>query len=560
MSMSTLLPKIKPPIFFASLDFGSGFSGVAFAIRQDLENILYKPHGKAYCKGPTAVLYDAQSGVYKEFGWTALEKFNKNQDKLARYFKLFLSPTKPTHPPNDFPTGVSPFKVIVTFLEKISQQAIEDIRNTYYGVGDEIVKEEDIQWCITVPAIWNESSKNIMRAAATQAGMIIGEGCPAGRGSPHPLEIVLEPEAASVYAITHCNPELQTGDRILVVDNGAGTCDIVAHELLEGGGVREICKGDGAPVGGASVDNNFLKYLRKRFDNFSKFEEENPNEIVSLMQMFEEKKQMFRAVEEKDDEQGIMIEPKHRFCKEVLDDDDSFMIEYEDMRGMYDPVVETITDEVDQFINQCKDIKYIVMVGGFSTSEYLTQRFKERYEKSGKVEEVIKPDNPGAAVMMGAVLYAENPSIISGRYSRKTYGVEICREFRANTVYPEGTKIEHIDGVKYVCGCFDVFARNGEQVEFDAKVTRTYVPLSEDQTQMNLRIYCTDDPDPQFVTGNPETHRMVKLEPGTDSSVECSFYFGRSEVQVKCKNLKTNEETETSFVFLQNKSPLKKAS
>lgn len=73
--------------------------------------------------------------------------------------------------------------------------------------------QSDIQWCLTVPAIWDEDAKQEMKRIAEIAGLI-GPGA-----SQHPLLIVLEPEAAAVYCDKHMKAArggLERGDVFLI--------------------------------------------------------------------------------------------------------------------------------------------------------------------------------------------------------------------------------------------------------------------------------------------------------------------------------------------------------
>ncbi len=48
--------------------------------------------------------------------------------------------------------------------------------------------------------MWSEQAKQSMTEAAERAGMVLGPLNKTGKGSPHELIIVLEPEAAALYA------------------------------------------------------------------------------------------------------------------------------------------------------------------------------------------------------------------------------------------------------------------------------------------------------------------------------------------------------------------------
>jgi hypothetical protein len=69
----------------------------------------------------------------------------------------------------------------------------------------------------------------------------------------------------------------------------------------------------------------------------------------------------------------------------------------------------------------------------------------------------------GTAICQGAVLFGLDPSIISERNSRKTYGISCSRPFKQGD--PEEKKWFHAEkGCFYVDDSFCIFVRNGDQV------------------------------------------------------------------------------------------------
>ncbi len=63
------------------------------------------------------------------------------------------------------------------------------------------VREEQVRWVVTVPAIWRQQAKQFMREAAYEAGV----GSPS---RPEQVLIALEPEAASIYCRRLRNSQL----------------------------------------------------------------------------------------------------------------------------------------------------------------------------------------------------------------------------------------------------------------------------------------------------------------------------------------------------------------
>ena len=56
------------------------------------------------------------------------------------------------------------------------------------------LQEDEIRWCLTIPAIWQDVDKQLMRRAAQQAGIIKDADRDAER-----LILALEPECAALY-------------------------------------------------------------------------------------------------------------------------------------------------------------------------------------------------------------------------------------------------------------------------------------------------------------------------------------------------------------------------
>lgn len=95
---------------------------------------------------------------------------------------------------------------------------------------------EELQWCVTVPSIWGDKAKQQMKSFMESAGLVGG-----ARGSPYPVVIVLEPEAAAVYCLRKLKSfMLLQGDKFLVADIGGGTADIVVQEKANSSGNLKV--------------------------------------------------------------------------------------------------------------------------------------------------------------------------------------------------------------------------------------------------------------------------------------------------------------------------------
>jgi len=89
----------------------------------------------------------------------------------------------------------------------------------------------------------------------------------------------LEPEAASIFCrklrLSQVQGDLKDdltveetltiGNQYMVVDCGGGTVDVTIHEVLSGGGLKEVEAASGDALGSVAVDKQFENLLRKIF-------------------------------------------------------------------------------------------------------------------------------------------------------------------------------------------------------------------------------------------------------------------------------------------------------
>lgn len=209
---------------------------------------------------------------------------------------------------SQLPPGLSVERAITDYLARLADFIMEHLQATY----GKAVTRRDVQWCLTVPAMWDDRAKHHMRSCAERAGMVAGLFCPAeraGEASPHPLRIVLESEAASVYCVAKAKVavRLERGAQFLVADVGGGTADIVVHvkqqqqepeeEQQSGLGrgleIHEARQSTGGLCGGSRVDANFLDFLARRIGCFRAYVSGNPMVVPVLLRRWEEIKCTF---------------------------------------------------------------------------------------------------------------------------------------------------------------------------------------------------------------------------------------------------------------------------
>lgn len=201
----------------AGLDFGTTFSGFSWTrykpLRDDVSQfnigdvyttVDYTDSKKTethYPKTVTALYYKTPDSE-PLWGWPALLEAGSCKDmqpwQYQTRFKLRLVGCDESNDANMPPLHPSHTaeKLIVDYLrcmkdfiiKTVSASAIINLAPT------------DLKWCLTVPAQWSPEARRATYQAAVKAGLVRDPNNPADNGgSPHPLVIVLEPEAASIF-------------------------------------------------------------------------------------------------------------------------------------------------------------------------------------------------------------------------------------------------------------------------------------------------------------------------------------------------------------------------
>lgn len=259
------------PQLIVGIDFGTTFSGVAFAfiangeVREDI--ITEWPGAGTFAKQkiPTVLYYDQYQKVV---GWgpdiaDALSPtgYPKPGVQKVEWFKLQLMMSGNTYidpinlPP--LPPGKSEIDVAADYLFKLRQAMRSQLQKT---LGEVFNREErNIKYFLTVPAIWNEAAKAATRAAAIQAGFLRDE-------NDNRLTLITEPEAAAMFCAKTGLLNLKLGDAILIVDCGGGTVDLIAYEVEEENPftVSECTAGSGDSCGSTALNRNFSNILRAK--------------------------------------------------------------------------------------------------------------------------------------------------------------------------------------------------------------------------------------------------------------------------------------------------------
>ncbi|MFD3379061.1 MULTISPECIES: Hsp70 family protein [unclassified Streptomyces] len=471
--------------------------------------------------------------------------------------------------------------LVVGVLSMVRSAAEKDMAASGY-------LSDEVRWCLTVPAIWDEEDKQFMRDAAVRAGF------PADDDR---LLLVIEPEAAAITGFlglgtlidgsgrTDQVPLAKAGTRLMVVDCGGGTIDITAYESLRDDQIRlgEIGKVCGGRLGSEFLNHAFRTELladRLGFDIASRLAGEYPEELQRMDDQWEKYKLGdILTVRDSDgklrfDESArvsvdvpgeiweLLTEERRKELEEVSGRRYRLTYSAADAQKVFDRLIDPILDRVEEQLTAVEatpamagdgGVPYecMLLVGGFSASGYLRDRVHDRF--GGRIR-VLRPPNHEYAVLEGAVHYAYNPDMMVSRRARYTYGVEMIMPWEESDG-PERRK--DIYGEPKCEGRFRLLVTRGRPVEMDEGAKMSFSPAYRNTRNVHLRFYRTTAKQPRYVTeGGCERIGSIAVDVPVQhrkKSNEYDFtlrvYFGGTEIKVEAVDDLTGQVTPGTITF-----------
>eukprot|EP01083_Nonionella_stella_P052426 139072_1 len=358
--------------------------------------------------------------------------------------------------------------VFCATLKYLKEKAMQYIEHTIGITGIEV---DDIQWILTIPALWDNASKHSMRQWGLASGLI-------NKNITNHLKIVLEPECASLqiqYEFhNHKSIHFNKKDKYVLVDAGGGTVDIVAHEIYSDFGVKELIASFGGPYGSINIDHKINELFDILFTkkNMDRFKQMQPKKYVKLIENVVAAKRDFFLTGEQSMYHSIElnmtfynhIQKEIKKLKKHLKSVDSIFgvsatdigidIHNEQKKehmftlsksgndyvwlNIHKNLWKKIFDDncLNDIIHKIKsimaennisnDIKYIFMVGGLSQCKYFQKRMKDEFQSI----EIVVPRNPLLSVVYGAARYGYKTDFIHTRILKKTYAVRISGRYK----------------------------------------------------------------------------------------------------------------------------------
>ncbi|KAH6556362.1 hypothetical protein KP509_1Z185200 [Ceratopteris richardii] len=408
-----------------------------------------------------------------------------------------------------------------------------------YAIRNDLGKE-DVQWCLTVPAIWDEKAKQLMRTYAEKAGMIQGPHCPAGvSASRRGLSTILEPEAASVHCLesVYESLNLTIGDKVIVADVGGGTIDLVVHEIVEFRPpmgvtrVKEAVPSFGSSGGGTFVDIAFLQWVQQKVGCYEVFIRQGNTELsLRLFSWWQRVKADF----DRSPTYTAQFMLRHSGLSEawknydrahhIHKEDKAYWVltlNADDLRQIFHSEVSKVISLIEPYINMAK---VLMVVGGMAESQYVKHAIISKFKNSGR--QIIIPHDPGRAVCRGAVKLHMSKDYIQSRISKKTYGICAIRDAQKGD--PENLIFINDEGRRKCRSAFSAFVQVGERICFGQETSRCFYSHTAAQLSLEFDVYSSPRRDPKYTIEADATR-----EGSFDIDISCALHLGkRREVKV----------------------------
>ncbi|KAL0769494.1 hypothetical protein CaCOL14_008802 [Colletotrichum acutatum] len=396
------------------IDFGTTYSGVAWATTEEFENdhiniiTTWPGKGPDEGKAPTELYYDDEMMMW---GYDIPD----DADPI-RWFKLLLLKDEDLGPElcaSEFilrgkrmlkDSGKTAIALVADFLRALFNHAMYTITKAR---GEEVVDAMRLHIVITVPAIWKGYARQAMETAAEQAGIL----CSRVAGKTR-LTLAPEPEAAALSTLSEPGRKVGKNDVYILCDAGGGTVDLISYQIYQTRPIsmQEAVEGTGSLCGGIFIDEAFERAckarLGSRWNHLSDTGKKRimKNEWEALIKPTFVPDLTHREYIVEIPAEAFSESNLNDFCKEpVIKNGRIHFKEPHIQRAFTDSfngIDELVTKQIRMATRSGLTITGIILVGGLGASPYLYDHLKEKHGmkvlQSGGMQ-------PRTAICRGAV-------------------------------------------------------------------------------------------------------------------------------------------------------------
>ncbi|XP_045178417.2 heat shock 70 kDa protein 12A-like [Mercenaria mercenaria] len=420
-------PDFRDPLLVIAIDFGTTYSGYAFAFKGYKGKIFTANHGftQEDDRVPTIVLLNPDK-TFNSFGYEAQETYSKLNEEKVNYFyfehfKIALSKTTDQSNKAEIRDSngrpVDAKHIFVMLIENLLELAMDIAKGLRKG---------DISWIITIPATWSDLAKRTIRESVLSAGI-----------EKRNLRFVLEPYAAALYCMqmnlstgigisseyepTSAEDQFVESNKYIIADIGGGTSDVWVFEVLGERELKELHRAT-EEIGGHSVNSEFSDLIATLVGEtvWSKFVNNHTASYQDFMRNFERKKKSFSSEKEavtmsvENALLDVLANTTGETFQEVVEkigandkvlfkpQFNKLTLDKETMEELFEPSLNGILRLLEETLDTCQEwsVHTLFLVGGYSESPYLREKIISKFSHV----RVVFHEDAKLAVLKGAVM------------------------------------------------------------------------------------------------------------------------------------------------------------
>ncbi|MDE6832774.1 MAG: Hsp70 family protein [Ruminococcus sp.] len=287
---------------------------------------------------------------------------------------------------------------------------------------------------LTVPVIFSEAQKEMLKFCAEKAGFQVSE-------------IITEPFAVlfSEEIFDECVDEVEDEDFVLIFDFGASTLDICLIRITNDDDLSvETLSSTGLSFGGKDITDAITDFLMDKYSDVidSVIKEGRLDEFAKVVTVFEKAEELKNQLyAEEDTPEAETKDLFYGYKKMILKRTNVDKIL--DSMGIWNKIeqaIEDMFDSTDEFDSDDFDIvSKIVMTGGTSKIQYFRDKLENLFGETELIGDSEEDDVIYCSVSSGAVNFARQDNINIKNSSPMNIGIEIGHGFEKalnrNSVY-----------------------------------------------------------------------------------------------------------------------------
>ncbi|KAF2823206.1 actin-like ATPase domain-containing protein [Ophiobolus disseminans] len=430
-------------------------------------------------------------------------------------------------------TWKTPEDVVTDYLQKVFDPVWK--ATEYMGPIRDLAPVDVV---ITVPVDWSYKARNSTLKAVRKAGFNETKFPKLNK-----YLMVTEPEAAAVFTVRYMQEEgftsLRTNQCFILCDAGGGTVDVVGFrikQLTPNLELEYMTLATGAKCGSSFINVGFKKWLQRPDvlgDHYKMLDSRSAEDMINarateagamrdLMRDFEGQKKAFHK--ECHEMHIDLPEPLVQLTVPGRVEEGELTITNEDMCSFFDPhvdrIIELIQDHVLQVEEKGSTVATILLIGGFSESEYLQQELQDSFENLRGIK-LHRPATSWSAVVQGAVLYGME--ITNRKHTKvmlpcpRNYGVQLNASFAKGVHDPRDQVTNPVTNHVMASKQLTWLIRKGdllmaEEVRIiERSLVASFLETGDRVVRLPIYEYLGDDAPERYKTAHEEVEEVALL-------------------------------------------------